>query len=106
MGGRISRARIAMQYRGIRINMGVNYQNFLRGETMHNYLLKLRLLKISPGVANLEVRHDDWCLIYNGGECNCDPDLYLHPATSAQEFTKKFLELDKESRTAFNSKRN
>jgi len=73
---------------------------------MHNYLLKLRLLKISPGVANLEVRHDDWCLIYNGGECNCDPDLYLHPATSAQEFTKKFLELDKESRRAFNSKRN
>jgi hypothetical protein len=73
---------------------------------MHNYLLKLKLLNVPPGISNLEVRHDDWCLIYNGGECNCDPDLYLHPATSVEEATKKFLELDEESRAAFNSKRN
>jgi hypothetical protein len=29
------------------------------------------------------VQHDDWCQIYRGGECNCDPDITF------TEFTKE-----------------
>ena len=29
-----------------------------------------------PGeVIHVEIRHDDWCPIFEGGPCNCDPDV-------------------------------
>ena len=46
----------------------------------HNYYAKLMALieegKIKPGDVNLvRIFHDDWCAIYEGGWCNCDPDV-------------------------------
>ena len=45
----------------------------------HNYTLKLLRLQAegkapaSPGLWRCEVRHDDWCGIWRGGRCDCDP---------------------------------
>lgn len=33
-------------------------------------------LQVQPGtVSILNVRHDDWCSIFKGGACNCNPDI-------------------------------
>lgn len=35
-----------------------------------------------PGEAVVvEVRHDDWCAIFNGNPCNCEPDVTSRPVT-------------------------
>lgn len=39
----------------------------------HNYLKKIARLKITAGVQQLNVQHDDWCAVYTGGYCDCDP---------------------------------
>ena len=26
-------------------------------------------------VNHIPIYHDDWCEIFNGGECNCNPDV-------------------------------
>jgi len=48
----------------------------------HNHRLKIdRLLAagkipVVVGTASrLDVVHDDWCGIFDGGFCNCDPDI-------------------------------
>jgi hypothetical protein len=48
----------------------------------HNYMKKLRRLfqerKLPKvGLELVEVYHDDWCAIYSGRYCNCDPDIRL-----------------------------
>jgi hypothetical protein len=48
----------------------------------HNYYKKLKKLfdqgKIPTMSAQLvEIYHDDWCAIYRGKYCNCDPDIKL-----------------------------
>ncbi len=50
----------------------------------HNYLKKLlalyqagKLTLPGPGLYRLEVQHDDSCQIFQGGVCNCDPDLVI-----------------------------
>jgi hypothetical protein len=50
--------------------------------TKHNYHAKLVKLqeqgKLPAGSATeVEIAHDDWCAIYGGGYCNCDPDIKL-----------------------------
>ena len=49
----------------------------------HNYFAKLQKLitegKIS-GVKDVDIFHDDWCAIYDGGYCNCDPDIKIRKA--------------------------
>jgi hypothetical protein len=50
----------------------------------HNYFPKLLALwaqgKIPAGrLTDVEVAHDDWCGIYEGGYCNCDPDVRIRP---------------------------
>jgi hypothetical protein len=49
---------------------------------MHNYLKKLAQLQSDgkvPGelgkAYDARIAHDNWCRVYNGGECNCDPDI-------------------------------
>ena len=47
-----------------------------------NYLAKLRRLiregKIPPGSTNLvTVAHDDWCAVFRGEACNCNPDVSI-----------------------------
>jgi len=52
-----------------------------------NYLKKIlkRLQNAQPvvGVFPVEVRHDDWCDIFKGKPCNCDPDVIM------EDFPKK-----------------
>jgi hypothetical protein len=31
----------------------------------------------NPGYHQVIVSHDDWCAIFAGGSCNCDPDIEL-----------------------------
>ena len=51
----------------------------------HNYWKKLLKLfeqesNIFPGlITSVDVCHDDWCRIYRGGYCNCDPEIILRP---------------------------
>ncbi len=49
---------------------------------MHNYLKKLQQMQREGKVPiekgkqySARVAHDNWCQTYNGGECNCDPDI-------------------------------
>jgi hypothetical protein len=51
----------------------------------HNYYKKLlRLLEqaeLTPGrLRAVNVYHDDWCRVYRGGYCDCDPEIELLPA--------------------------
>jgi hypothetical protein len=33
-----------------------------------------------PGrLTDVDICHDDWCRIYQGGYCNCDPEIHLRP---------------------------
>jgi hypothetical protein len=29
----------------------------------------------SVGLSDVDIAHDDWCAVYTGGYCNCDPDI-------------------------------
>jgi hypothetical protein len=45
-----------------------------------NYVRKLaRLMEKYPALQGsafaAEICHDDWCAIYSGQPCNCDPDV-------------------------------
>jgi len=51
---------------------------------MHEYLKKIveanEKVKFQPGkVTHVQVTHDKWCKIFNGGECNCNPDISMIP---------------------------
>lgn len=46
--------------------------------TKHNYYSKVVALGDSLGfsrdqIHHVDVLHDDWCAVYKGGYCNCDP---------------------------------
>ena len=49
----------------------------------HNYIRKLHYLwrigalPRTVGLHMLDVAHDDWCGIFEGKRCNCDPDVRL-----------------------------
>ena len=48
----------------------------------HNYYDKLMKLidenNLTKGeLHQVNIDHDDWCKIYKGGYCNCDPDVCL-----------------------------
>ena len=47
----------------------------------HNYLIKLRRLesecKLQPGLWHADIRHDDWCGIFRGQRCDCEPDIRI-----------------------------
>lgn len=43
-----------------------------------NHAILAGMLK--PGeMGIIEVQHDDWCGIFKGGECNCNPDIIQRP---------------------------
>lgn len=62
---------------------------------MHNYLKKIARLtqegKIptSRGLNDLTIAHDNWCHIYRGGDCNCDPDVELRRGVSVDEVLER-----------------
>lgn len=46
----------------------------------HEYLKRLNKAHESGiieygRVTNVEVQHDDWCGVYSGKHCNCDPEI-------------------------------
>ena len=51
----------------------------------HNYerIIKKMIaegkIPASVGVSHIYVMHDDWCEIYNGGYCNCNPEVTFNP---------------------------
>lgn len=50
----------------------------------HNYYKKLMRLfeegEFCPGrLQEVDVYHDDWCGIYRGCYCDCDPEVKLRP---------------------------
>lgn len=50
----------------------------------HNYYRKLMDLveqgQVPPGrISDVDVYHDAWCRIYQGGYCNCEPEIKLPP---------------------------
>jgi hypothetical protein len=49
----------------------------------HNYFEKLIKLveegKVIPGLSEVAVYHDDWCAVYRGGYCDCDPEVKIWP---------------------------
>jgi hypothetical protein len=60
--------------------------------TKHNYYQKLIQLheqgQIPLGsLTEVDICHDDWCAIYQGGYCNCDPDINLRrpPSPASKE---------------------
>jgi hypothetical protein len=51
----------------------------------HNYMKKLMELYRQGKVPQAgqpmmtDVCHDDWCAIYRGRYCNCDPEIRFYP---------------------------
>ena len=44
----------------------------------HNYMRKLLAMQQAglfpeSGAASVRITHDDWCDIFTGGACNCEP---------------------------------
>ena len=49
-------------------------------------LLQVRALELQPGLQFFTVLHDDWCDIFAGGFCNCDPEVIMRtPAAECLE---------------------
>jgi hypothetical protein len=48
---------------------------------MHNHQKKLAAIwdqgKYPPDVYDAFIAHDNWCGLYSGQECNCDPDITI-----------------------------
>jgi len=44
---------------------------------MKKILKKLKDRQLPVGVTDVLVRHDDWCDIYKGLPCNCDPEIEM-----------------------------
>jgi len=39
-------------------------------------------LKLLPGrLCHIDIAHDDWCGIFSGRECDCDPDIVTRMAS-------------------------
>lgn len=49
---------------------------------MDNYTIKIAdlinrgCLRTTAGLYHLEILHDDWCAVWKGGRCNCNPSIY------------------------------
>ena len=49
---------------------------------MHEYRKRLNAalrkgIVDKGSVAHASIFHDDWCGIYSGGECNCNPEILI-----------------------------
>jgi hypothetical protein len=55
----------------------------------HNYVQKLHFLWRTGafprpvGLQQIDVAHDDWCTIFEGRRCNCNPDIRLRRSQSS-----------------------
>jgi hypothetical protein len=61
----------------------------------HNYNLKLLRLNAEgkvprEGIWHADIRHDDWCAVFQGQYCDCDPDIrFVRDAEWMNVFAKK-----------------
>lgn len=59
----------------------------------HNYtekVIKLAVENSTPGkVMHTLVEHDEWCAIWHGGYCNCDPVVKILPLAEILPLLKK-----------------
>jgi len=42
-----------------------------------NYLPKILAAKLKPGLTHAYVFHDEWCAVFKGGPCNCNPEIEM-----------------------------
>ena len=49
------------------------------------YWIKRGYVDPPPGVRHINVSHDDWCALFKGGVCNCDPDIREMPPEKSSE---------------------
>ena len=61
-----------------------------------NHVRKLAYLRrvgaLPNGAHKVDVLHDDWCRIFAGGNCNCDPDVKIRwsqPASRGDKAASK-----------------
>jgi hypothetical protein len=48
----------------------------------HNYMKKLAEMQArgelpAAGLSDVDIAHDDWCAIYTGSYCNCEPEIRI-----------------------------
>lgn len=36
-----------------------------------------QLIGLGPGPHHVDIAHDDWCSIWSGGKCDCNPDVVM-----------------------------
>ena len=66
---------------------------------MENFQVKILELMQSGvlkkgDLANLDIRHDDWCSRLKGiGPCNCDPEIQVYPSDSPEDWMNTFYAL-------------
>lgn len=77
---------------------------------MHNYLKKIERMvasgELTPtvGLNDLTVAHDDWCLVFSGRECNCDPDITFRAGITIKEAVERARQSNRSFRKAVQSK--
>ena len=47
------------------------------------YLVKVGAIPVDAGVNHLDVLHDNWCAIFKGKPCNCNPEVHLKARVAA-----------------------
>ena len=71
-------------------NIGYITTPKLPDPAQHNFMKRVEHLqaigKIQPAsLSDLDIRHDDWCKIFKGGYCNCNPDIHVKTWDQANE---------------------
>jgi hypothetical protein len=73
----------------------------VRSAQAQNYYRPLREFlaqhQFRAGIADIDIRHDDWCAIHRGEYCNCEPEIRLRPPGRIENQAMN-LALAKESR--------
>jgi len=79
---------------------------------MHNYLIKLaKLHRDRPDMfpagtlGDVGFYQDDPCAIFQGGECNCDPDLVVNTDSDEAARVKRMVDSAAKFATIIRSKR-
>lgn len=53
-----------------------------------------RGLKLLPGrLYHMDIYHDNWCGIWSGRKCDCDPDIVTRPHLDATDPVQRLIDL-------------
>ena len=53
--------------------MNPNNQNYMK--LIRQMHASGQLDTLSTGIVHMHIGHDDWCMFFNGEDCNCEPTL-------------------------------